>query len=68
MDYCESCLATGVKTPATTRSVNPEFSGYELCEECAAEYDSRLQEDYEGHQDGLASQADRPTNLTEIGF
>jgi len=38
---CESCLVEGIKTPATTHSNNPDFSGYELCEECAKEYDSR---------------------------
>ena len=35
--YCESC---GVK-PATGQCKNPDFSGYYLCDECAAEYDSR---------------------------
>lgn len=40
---CESCQVGGSKVEATTHSVNPEFSGYDLCEECAAEYDSRLE-------------------------
>ena len=38
---CESCLVAGEHTPATTRSINPDFSGYDLCAQCAAEYDSR---------------------------
>ncbi len=38
---CPSCAVAGIHTPATTRSNNPDFAGYELCEECAAEYDSR---------------------------
>lgn len=39
---CESCAVDGRTVPATTRSINPEYSGYVLCEECAAEYDSRI--------------------------
>lgn len=39
---CESCLVAGEHTPATTRSINPEFSGYALCAQCANEYDSRM--------------------------
>lgn len=39
--WCESCLAHGTRIRATTRSVNPEWSGYALCAICAAEYDSR---------------------------
>lgn len=38
---CPSCLTAGQHRPATTRSANAEWAGYELCEECAAEYDSR---------------------------
>jgi len=38
---CESCAVTGIKTPATGHSNNPEWSGYDLCDECIAEYDSR---------------------------
>ena len=34
---CESCN----EEEGTTRSANPGFSGYVLCAECAAEYDSR---------------------------
>ncbi len=40
---CESCAAesSGVRTPATTRSTNPDYAGLALCAECADEYDSR---------------------------
>lgn len=38
---CESCLVAGEHVPATTRSANPDWSGYALCEECAAEYNQR---------------------------
>ena len=38
---CESCLEAGIHTEATTHSQNPDFSGYDLCEECAKHYDSR---------------------------
>lgn len=48
---CESCLQTGIQTPATTHSVNPDWSGYDLCEECAAEYDSRRPTATEGMTD-----------------
>lgn len=34
---CESCH----ERPATTHSTNPDWRGYELCAECAAEYDKR---------------------------
>lgn len=40
--YCESCAETGIQTVATTKSINPDFAGYALCEDCAAEYDSRI--------------------------
>ena len=39
---CESCLVAGEHTPATTHSINPKFSGYALCAQCADEYDSRM--------------------------
>ena len=42
VNECESCLVAGEHTPATTRSINPEFAGYDLCAECAAEYDKRV--------------------------
>jgi superfamily II helicase len=38
---CESCLVASIKTPATTHSTNPDWAGYELCEECAQEYNNR---------------------------
>ena len=38
---CESCAVAGVDRPATTHSTNPDWSGYDLCDECAAEYDQR---------------------------
>ena len=41
---CESCSVSGIEVAATTHSVNPDFCGYELCDECAAEYDSRIME------------------------
>lgn len=43
MIYCESCLASDprVEREATTRSTNPDWAGYPLCDECAAEYNSR---------------------------
>lgn len=37
MKTCESCN----EHYATTRSTNPDWSGYNLCAECAAEYDAR---------------------------
>ena len=42
-DECESCAASGqYGIPATTRSANPDYAGYNLCAECAAEYNSRI--------------------------
>jgi len=39
---CESCAATGEHgVPATTHSTNPDWSGYNLCQQCANEYDGR---------------------------
>jgi len=38
---CASCDAAGLDVEATTASVNPDWSGYALCAECAAEYDAR---------------------------
>ena len=35
------CEVPGCDNEATTKSVNPDWSGYEMCQECAAEYDSR---------------------------
>ena len=42
---CDSCLESGQETEATTKSTNPDYSGYDLCDECAAEYDSRIHSD-----------------------
>ena len=48
VEWCESCVegdrfSIGMTiAEATTQSVNPDFSGMELCAECAAEYDSRI--------------------------
>ena len=38
---CDSCAVAGIETPATTRSMNPDWSGYHLCRDCAKEYDGR---------------------------
>jgi len=38
---CASCDAAGLDTEATTTSALPDWSGYDLCAECAAEYDAR---------------------------
>ena len=39
--WCQSCDIAGIKQEATTHSTNPDWSEYDLCEECAAEYDKR---------------------------
>lgn len=39
--WCESCLVAGEHVPATGHSANPDWSGYDLCDACRAEYDSR---------------------------
>ncbi len=38
--WCESCLMAGKRIPATTRSSNPDYAKYDLCEECAAKFDA----------------------------
>lgn len=39
---CESCAENGTHgVPATGHSTNPEWSGYNLCDECQAEYNGR---------------------------
>jgi len=38
---CASCAAAGLDTDATTTSAHPDWAGYDLCLECAAEYDAR---------------------------
>lgn len=41
-DECESCAAGGIHgVIATGHSTNPEWTGYDLCDECQAEYNSR---------------------------
>lgn len=39
---CESCIVNGERTPATTKSINPDYSAHHLCQACADEYDSRV--------------------------
>ncbi len=39
---CPSCAVANLHTPATTKTHNPDFQGYQYCEECAAEYDARV--------------------------
>jgi superfamily II helicase len=39
--WCDSCLEAGEHTAATTHSSNSDWDGYNLCDECAAEYDKR---------------------------
>ena len=41
MTLCESCIIGGIEREATTKSTNPGFAGYALCDECATEYNSR---------------------------
>ena len=54
---CDSCLESGQETEATTKSVNPDFSGYDLCDDCAAEYDSRVKaEEHDDIEDDEPSQ------------
>ncbi len=38
---CDVCLDEKIHKPATTKSTNPDFAGYELCEECAEKLDKR---------------------------
>jgi len=38
---CESCAEDGFDNLATTRSTNPDWAGYDLCDDCAADYDER---------------------------
>lgn len=43
--WCDGCLMVGVRVPATTRSLNPEYTRYAFCEECATKYNAiRLDE------------------------
>lgn len=36
---CESCMVSNQMVPATTRCQNPDYAGYNLCEQCAKEHD-----------------------------
>ena len=38
---CDGCLFKKIHRPATTKSTNPDFAGWELCEECADELNER---------------------------
>jgi hypothetical protein len=38
---CESHAVNGEHVPAVGHSSNPDWSGYNLCAECIAEYDRR---------------------------
>ena len=38
--WCDSCLMSGKRVPATTRSINPDYAKFDLCEECAAKFDA----------------------------
>ena len=43
-ELCESCASgLSLEVPATTHSVNPDYSEYALCDDCATEYDNRMQ-------------------------
>jgi len=45
--WCGSCALAGRQVPATTRSNNPYYADYRLCQPCADEYDRR--KDAEGN-------------------
>ena len=36
---CQHCQITGLKSEATTESINPEFAGQSMCSECAEDCD-----------------------------
>lgn len=38
---CDACLDKKIHKPATTKSTHPDFSGYELCQDCAGELNRR---------------------------
>ncbi len=45
MAECDSCAEGGEHgAPAVERGKNPDWSGYDLCQECIDEYDSRMPE------------------------
>ena len=37
---CWSCEMGGIKTPATGHSTNPDWSSYDLCDECQEYYNN----------------------------
>lgn len=37
---CDACAQDGGHVPATGHSSNPQWSGYELCDECIEHYDA----------------------------
>ncbi len=38
---CDVCLDKKIHKSAKTKSTNPDFAGYELCDECANELNER---------------------------
>jgi hypothetical protein len=38
---CDACLFEKIHKPATTKSTNPRYVGWELCEECAEDLNKR---------------------------
>jgi hypothetical protein len=39
--FCDSCAVSGDRVLATGHSTNPDWSGYDLCDECQEEYNQR---------------------------
>ena len=37
--WCESCQMASMYMPATGHCKNPDYSGYEMCQECIDHYD-----------------------------
>lgn len=58
---CDACLFEKIHKPATTKSTNPRYAGWELCEECAEKL-NKLEPTYEGeiilNQDNTGSLAE----------
>ncbi len=46
--WCESCAEGGLETSATGHSTNPDWSGYDLCDDCIAEYNGRAPINFAG--------------------
>jgi hypothetical protein len=38
---CDACWDRKIHKPATTKSTNPDYAGYELCEECAEKFNKQ---------------------------